>query len=272
MSVSTVFWQYNVGLVRSREGAQSAAPFEALFATEGELRGELAGWFFMRKRPDVRLRVNASRAFHERLEDGLRAHLRCGRISSLSRVSYEPQTGLFGGPWGMSLAHAQFQCDSQAWWRLIELQAQGVALDWSALSGALLNDLFAGALESVDEVWEVWRRLAALRPDGVADPEPPRTLAAVCAHQRPEVVAIVEQLTASNRAAARDLTQLYLGGHLTCGQRALLGNLAQFHLNRWGIRQASALIASMVHYLDPNLDLAAIHAVAPAGEHPCAYR
>ncbi|MDD9946621.1 MAG: thiopeptide-type bacteriocin biosynthesis protein [Myxococcales bacterium] len=259
MIARMVFWQYNIALVRSSDGVRSAAPFQALFASERELGGQLGCWFFTRKRPDLRLRVEASRNFHAELEQRLHACARSGEICSVARATYEPQVGMFGGPWGLALAHAQFRLDSEAWWRLSELETADHWIDWPNVSCSLLNELFCGVLESIDEVWEVWLKLRALRPDGVASIDRPLTVERALLGHAPELATALEPLLEGNRELASELAQLHLAGCLTCGERALLANLAQFHLNRWGIRQASEVIASMVHQLDPNVDRATHH-------------
>jgi thiopeptide-type bacteriocin biosynthesis protein len=252
-----VWWQYNVALVRGDAGARCEPAFDCLSSVCDQFAAEpssLERWFFMRKPPDVRLRVLAVAAFHRALEKRLYSLAEQGAIVSVVRTIYEPQVGLFGGSYGMSLAHEQFHVDSQTWRELRALEAAGTTVDWGRLVSALHNDFFAAALEGSDEVWEVWRLLQRRRPGGTPRPLTygDLDLTAMLATCARPVSERVLALAARNRDIACRMQELALRGELLCGPRAWLANAAHFQLNRWGIARASECIESMVQYLDPN--------------------
>jgi thiopeptide-type bacteriocin biosynthesis protein len=201
-----------------------------------------APWFFMRKAPDVRLRVRAESLPEDLVVvlDGLVGE----HIERWSTSIYEPQAMFFGGVQGMELAHAHFCADSRLW---LELFTSGAEHPWTALSAQANDALFRRGLESLDEIWEVWGHLALMR--GVSLRQPP-TAPLALEVSRDHADALTS-LVKTQHEVADALLRLVRSGDLLCGQRAWLANVAQFHFNRWGLADANALVVHMLHACNP---------------------
>jgi thiopeptide-type bacteriocin biosynthesis protein len=249
--------QVNVGLAHEGPRPIDAAvsTLSALFGAAGpDDRGGIRSWFFVRKPPGMRIRIAWKDAPEPDLLVPRLAALRDGGlVAGWVFTCYEPEVHLFGGPEGIELAHAFAAVDSRLW-----LEAQltlGTRIDEGTLlfmSAAVLNDLFTRALGNGEEIWDVWKGIAAgleaIAPgagrewpplDGRAHGQGLERL--VCAYQR------------CNGRMAERLRQLSGSGALRIGPRAFLAVLATFHWNRFGLTPAQRLTisADMCRRLDP---------------------
>jgi thiopeptide-type bacteriocin biosynthesis protein len=221
--------QWNVALSRARVPARQSAA--ELFARLGPVlealrhQGVLSRFYFMRKTPDVRLRFEGDAALIDAALGGLWPQLeRDGWIERHFPSVYEPETGRFGGPRAMDLAHSWFDADTRVW-----LEWPGAARHYSA---ALLQDLFVSTVNGIDEAAQVWREFSGGEPYGDLVPE---------VWTRP----LDEKHERANRAYASGLNALWSDGALESGVRSVLAAMAQFHCNRYGIAgDAQAALAS----------------------------
>jgi thiopeptide-type bacteriocin biosynthesis protein len=227
--------QWNVALSRSRGPARQSAA--ELFARLGPVlaglrqQGALRRFYFMRKPPDVRLRFEGDAGFIDAALRELWPQLeREGWIERRFLSVYEPETGRFGGPRAMDLAHSWFDADARVW------------MDWPdvprSYSAALLQDLFVSTVNDLDEAAQVWREFAGVEPHG---------------HPAPEVWTrpLDEKHEQANRAFASGLTAVWSEGSLETGVRSVLAAMTQFHCNRYGIAgdgQAALASAALAAY------------------------
>jgi thiopeptide-type bacteriocin biosynthesis protein len=263
MTALARFRQYNVSLVRSAGAVHFRSLFLPLARFLAAAGARVRRWFFMRKPPDVRLRVQGDAALHAELAMLLDRLATEGSIRDCRVCVYEPQEHSFGGKAGMALAHRQFHADSRAW---LSLCALDTTLPPELISLHVLNDLFASGLEGADEVCEVWHLLGRMQPPAEGPrfelQATSRFLAALTLPAR----AVLTALLLENRAIGRRLSALHLRGALSSGQRALLARLGQFHFNRWGVRRASSVIASALAILNPERSPRALGASAFEGD------
>jgi hypothetical protein len=228
--------QINIALSRDRGNPQAAARilFGALIASLPKLKrvGHLASLHFVRKHPDIRLRLLATGASDD-LATVLEALLtplvgRKKSIESAQTSVYEPESRLFGGPQAMAAVHDYFHADTINW--------------------ILLNDLFFQVLGCPSEVWDTWRNLYQLtqRSRGAALDfaaealEIKRLKQQASADER----AVLSRYQKANKQLAAALQALWDTGELSTGLRAILPSVAMFHCNRFGIEgRGQALLA-----------------------------
>lgn len=275
--------QENVALAR-REGRllwSARALFRALepWLAEHEASGTLVGFFFMRKPPGVRLRFaftgRAARAERERaviLADLVRRR----SIRRVTRVVYEPEERLFGGPAAMELAHAHFSADTRAFLahdRLeaaaeVEVEAEveaeadaprSVRASAPVLCFAAIGDLIAETIEDRTEVWDTWSNLALLVPPLAEAPVPraPPSLAALGERVGREERRVLELLGRGAETYARGLRAAWSTGQVDQGLRKVVPFVAWFQLGRWGIAPElqARIVRGAAAALDPRLEM-----------------
>lgn len=159
--------QVNIGLVRT--GADALPSARAMFSSLSpsldlwNRAGSIQGWFFMRKPPDVRLRVclrskrSDARATLDRKLHALREQ---GKIRGHYWSRYLPEQDRFGGAAAMALAHAYFHLDSILWLHLDHLGDRALRkLPADRLLPAVLQHMFLCCC-GTDKAPEAWRCLA----------------------------------------------------------------------------------------------------------------
>jgi thiopeptide-type bacteriocin biosynthesis protein len=258
--------QFNVALVRESGPALASARrvFGALGPLLDDFRtdGGLQRFHFMRKPPDVRLRLEGP-APHDDLVPAIEVLLRGlaadGAVADFFTSVYEPETRLFGGPRAMSLVHDYFEVDSRAWMDHDRLQAAGAArLTVDDLTTAVLNELFALTLDDRGEVWDTWcnvrtvigGEIGALTPDPITAQFPAGLAKVASIAER----AILDRYGSANRHLATGLRDLWGSGQLDCGLRGMLPFVGIFHYHRYGLdahRQVAQAVA-MAGAWDPR--------------------
>jgi len=261
--------QMNVALER-RDG-QALPSARAVFAGLAPLLARwrrertIAGWYFMRKPPDLRLRFQGP-APEVDVAPALATLLgrlrRQGYVRRYFRSVYEPETFQFGGPEAMRLVHAHFAADSAAWLAMDQLWAAGrAALTPEALTLAVINDLLCRALDGGAEVWDVWCNLAQRLPPLSPDQEPPALepvgLGELLAAASPAEAAILRRYARANAALAAGLLRVWSRGRLRCGLRGIFPFVALYHFHRYGLPGSAqaALAAAMVCAFSPKRGL-----------------
>ncbi|MGE0859479.1 MAG: thiopeptide-type bacteriocin biosynthesis protein [Gammaproteobacteria bacterium] len=233
--------QFDFALLRVDGDARPSA--RALFARvlpwwwAARARGEVTRWFFMRKPPDVRLRVLCAPRAEGALADFAAlcgTALVQGEIAAAGRGEYQPEDARFGGRQALDCAHAWFTLDSVLWWLLDCHAVRGVpSPSTETWLRAIYDDLFAcvGADDG-------WRRLAQHVELPLPTDAPPGgvggdALAALAAQAAPPVAALAAAYQVGNRrlaAALRDVTLQV--GHSAASVAALI---AFFTCNRHGL-------------------------------------
>ncbi len=242
--------QLDVGLARA--GGDALPSARAMFAALVPLldgwqdERRLHGWFFMRKPPDVRLRL---RLLPEHAEDSQRAVertlaplLATGRVRLLRRARYVPETARFGGPGAMALAHAHFHVDSRLWWTVSE-RTPGTAAphDPDALPCALAHHLLLCCCGR-EGVAAAWARLAALTADGrcASAPTPPLAPPSLDAQRaRPDLDpahrAALDAWRRGNEKLGEALADLAARGGVSRPLADVAAAIALFDFNRHGL-------------------------------------
>jgi thiopeptide-type bacteriocin biosynthesis protein len=258
--------QVNVALVRANGDAMPSA--RALFRAvvprldHWHRDGVLHGWFFMRKPPDVRLRVcvrtDAGDAARE-LDRMLQAAQDRGQIGGFFWNEYSPEQGRFGGPAGMMLAHAYFHVDSTLWCRLDEFDERGLRkASADELLPTVLHHMFQYCCGS-ERVDEAWHKLAALVSGGpiTSDLEPrelPLTLDALTTAlglHSPEGM-VLRAYAAANELLREGLIGLQENLQIERPLSEIAATVAFFNLNRHGFpgERSAAMTARMIAAID----------------------
>ncbi len=237
--------QLNIALARVNGDAvpSARAMFQALepLLQQWRAAGHLHWWFFMRKPPDVRLRLflRADRVDAQAtLEPVLQSLQSSGLISGYFRGNYRPESTRFGGSSAMELVHAYFHVDTVLWHHLdaLDIRSQRT-LAVERLLPAVFHHLFqccCGTGLALDG----WRALAMLiRRDGVAiDPLPPRQPAPlVSLDAAPAERGVLQPYTEANQLFSQGLLRLASEGSLHPPVAQVAATLALFNLNRHGL-------------------------------------
>ncbi|MCY7341859.1 MAG: methyltransferase, FxLD system, partial [Pseudonocardia sp.] len=239
-------------------------------------RGDLAGWWFVRKGPSWRLRVQPADDIDGNVVVGdvAEALRRSGHVRHVAELVYEPETAAFGGPAAMTAAHELFAADSRH--VLNHLARTRGRNDHRRELGVLLAGrlLRAAGLDWYEQ-GDVWHRLAAHRAPTERPTPTPATVNAVGKlltavndttssplHEVPEWPAAHEQ-------AGRALTQIAHSGRLDRGMRAVLAHHLLFTFNRLGISAEDqyVLAASASHFvLQENHHMTPTHSTEPVSD------
>jgi thiopeptide-type bacteriocin biosynthesis protein len=244
------------------ERAESIAA-ERIAPTLDELvhSGLAARWWFIRKHPHWRFRVQAAFAEAETaLQDELarlwRDLVGAGTLSSWQRTIYEPEVLAFGGPEGMKGAHDLFSSDSRE--LLAYFRQEKPPLGRREVSILLCTKLFRDARLDWFEIGDVWHRVAALRPfDGDAGEDRVKKLAGDLASmleldtcdegalfKRGGVLSPLSQWASTFGTTGAALSDAALAGTLERGVGSVLAQHVIFHWNRLGLSaKRQAIIA-----------------------------
>ncbi|MFG2912257.1 thiopeptide-type bacteriocin biosynthesis protein [Kitasatospora sp. NPDC048298] len=226
---------------------------------DAEARGALASWWYVRKHPYWRVRLQTAHpALRAHLGDQLDRLQRQHTIASWSPGIYEPETAALGGALGVDAAHALFHTDSRA--ILTEDRRPTTQrVGRRELSVLLCSTMLRAAGQEWTEQGDVWARVAAMRPAPADLPQPfadkirPLLSADTLAMTEPgqALHAEAERIQAFARAG-RELADLALHGGLTRGLRDVLAHMIAFHGNRAAIatsHQAALAHAARNHIL-----------------------
>ena len=242
------------------------ALLEHVVAGVRRLRRErlVRGFYFMRKPPGLRLRFAlrggpARAPARDQIAALMDRAVKLRLARSWFPSAYEPEVFKFGGPAAMGAVHAHVFADTQAWWRWQQPPAEGDRqLPPALLSMAVLNDLFARFVDGPEEIWDVWRRLAALHGDSLVDaaaalaPVRPAHLVERVGARHQRVLRAYEQ---ANARFARACRRLHERGRLLYAYRLLLPHVALGHWNRLGLSLAErrSIYAAMTAAWAPSV-------------------
>ncbi|MFI6157714.1 thiopeptide-type bacteriocin biosynthesis protein [Kitasatospora sp. NPDC051170] len=209
---------------------------------DAEARGTLISWWYVRKHPYWRLRLQtACLALRTHLAQEMARLQSQGVIASWSPGIYEPETAALGGPLGINAAHALFHADSRA--LLTEHhQPETPRLGRRELSILMCSVMLRAAGQEWTEQGDVWTRVAAMRPTPAGLPE--SDTAGIRALLSADTLAMAEPGQALHGEADRihafaraghELADIALRGSLTRGLRDVLAHMIAFHWNRVAI-------------------------------------
>ena len=244
------WWQLYLQFTDWNIAEQTAANHLAPILRHAEEDGVITAWWFMRKHPCWRLRLQPGPAGHTikadlgAAFDELAAD---GRIGRWWPGIYEAETAAFGGDTGMDLAHELFCADSSAVLNLLRNGETG--LGRRELSLLLCSILIRAAGLEWYEQGDVWHRVALERrlPAGV----PTSKLTAMASDLKQLMLADITPdgpLLGTNgplasaaewadafRRAGRTLGAAARVGTLQRGLRDILSYQVIFHWNRLGL-------------------------------------
>jgi thiopeptide-type bacteriocin biosynthesis protein len=214
-----------------------------VLAVERALADAPATWWFLRKHDGVehvRLRVRPRSE-----ADGLAPLL--ADLGATTELVYEPEVALFGGPEGMEASHDLFHADSSMlarWWAR-HTDDEG---DLRTVSLAVIDRMVLLAGLDGYERWDLWQRVATLRPwpEGMLRPavERNRDAAGRLLAQDWSTLAdrlgepVADEWVATLARPARQLAALDRAGALGRGLRSVLATHVTFHWNRLGFSAA----------------------------------
>jgi len=158
------WWQLYIQFTDWNIAERAAADHLAPLLRRAEEDGVVAAWWFMRKHPCWRLRLQpgpAGRTVNARLGAAFDELAAAGRIAGWWPGVYEAETAAFGGDAGMDLAHNLFCEDSRAVVNLIS--DGGLGLGRRELSLLLCSILMRAAGLEWYEQGDVWHRVALER-------------------------------------------------------------------------------------------------------------
>jgi len=206
--------------------------------TTGQDKGDIASWWFVRKGPQWRVRLESpAGSLTCRLAEALTGN---GGAVAVTEGTYEPETTRFGGPEAMDAAHRLFAADSR---RLLDHLAGNSPRLLREIPVILAVRLLRAARQDWYEQGDCWEQMAAHRYDGHGPaPEPDAgTVSAIMAllsaggdapgsplDDRPEWASAFED-------AGRRIAALAGRGALARGQRAVLAQHLLFLFNRHGV-------------------------------------
>lgn len=232
----------------SWEEAEHIASIELLPVLErAESQGDLERWWYIRKRPRWKLRLQHASPSGDGILKGVLDNLAVrGHLHSQTRAIYEPETYAFGGTMGMTVAHSLFHEDSRGCLHYFASE-RSQPIGRRELSILLYSLLFRSAQQDYYEQGDIWKLVqqnrpaeAGLLPKQISDLAP--ALRALISADTRQVIASNDILRASvgpwadaiaERGAA--LVELAHHGGLTRGLRAVLAHHVLFHWNRIGL-------------------------------------
>ncbi|MFD4943554.1 methyltransferase, FxLD system [Streptomyces sp. NPDC058409] len=243
MSKPDIRWrQANLWCDTWQAAEQMAIKHLGPLLTEAEESGDIAAWWFIRKRESWRLRVlpcdgRDATAVLGRLTSTLTER---AAIRSAEGVIYESETRRFGGPEAMRAAHGLFHADSRH--ILAHLAHEGDD-HRRELGVRLATRMMLAAGQDLYEQGDVWAQVAEHRGDDESDPSP-ATLAAVQmlitarSDTDDSPLTLAPDWPAAFEDTGRTLADLARHGQLTRGLRAVLTDHLLFAFNRLGISAA----------------------------------
>jgi thiopeptide-type bacteriocin biosynthesis protein len=247
--MTRVEWlQVNVNLFTDSGGDQPYVPWESLARQVSRWRaaGRFQVFWFVRKPPGLRLRFagpDLGAQLEPALNEWLVAAEGANDIRGFRFGRYEPEVHRFGGPAGMAVAHDLFDCDSALVLRFESLDdARRRRIDRHNFALASAEDFLLLCLNDEAEVWDVWKRLAALLQDprpnvrldvgAIRASEPRQRLDSL---DDEDGLTLARDATAGNRRVAAALRATVDAGRLAIGVRSWLAAAAAFQWNRWGL-------------------------------------
>lgn len=198
-------------------------------------------WWFVRKAPGVRVRMEA-KDDHDALQGSMLAAL--APLGTVRASVYEAESHRFGGVEGMDVAHDHFTLDTVLGVLAARHAPPLTAHAWSV---AALGDLAARLVADGAEQWDTWRRVGAMLDDVLrrlpgADPaaaaEGAIEVVAAAASDRTEAPGpdippgLLVALRDGNERVAGRLAAAPLSGGV--GPRTWFASVAVFHWNRLG--------------------------------------
>ncbi|MFF3277224.1 methyltransferase, FxLD system [Streptomyces chrestomyceticus] len=238
----TPWWQINLWSDTWQAAEHMAARHLGPLLTDGEEAGDIAAWWFTRKRESWRLRVLPAedRDATTFLAQLTRTLTDRAAIRRADGVIYEPETRRFGGPEAMRVAHGLFHADSRH--ILAHLARTHEEDDHRRELGVrLATRMMTAAGQDFYEQGDIWAQLAEHRSNESQTEPSPGTLAAVqmlitaqSDNQDSPLTREPDWPTAFEDAG-RELAALAHHGHLTRGLRAVLTDHLLFAFNRLGI-------------------------------------
>jgi protein-L-isoaspartate(D-aspartate) O-methyltransferase len=206
--------------------------------TTGQDKGDITSWWFIRKGPEWRVRLESPAGnLTCRLAEALAGN---GDARAVTEGTYEPETTRFGGPEAMDAAHRLFAADSR---RLLDHLAGNRPRLLCEIPVILAVRLLRAARQDWYEQGDCWEQMAAHRRGGHGPALEPGagTVSAMLAllsaggdtpdsplYDRPEWASAFED-------AGRRIAALAGRGALARGQRAVLAQHLLFLFNRHGI-------------------------------------
>ena len=213
--------------------------------------GTATGWWYIRKHPHWRIRINAANPdTTTELADHLnrlRRHLLYETITTWRPTIYEPETTAFGGPAGMDIAHGLFAADARHCLDHHTDPSPAAGIRETTL--VLIGSLCRGAGLDWFETLDVWHHVARLRPrpDNITDTQLRQLGTDVTTLLHATLINPMHLLgpgrplhpiatwAATFTTAGRALADAATTGNLHRGLRAVLGHHVIFHWNRLGL-------------------------------------
>ncbi|MEV7512057.1 thiopeptide-type bacteriocin biosynthesis protein [Streptomyces sp. NPDC091201] len=237
----TPWRQANVAFADWHSAETTALTHLAPLLREAEDRGDLTGWFHIRKRPCWRIRYQPATG-NDPVPAALDALAADGLITGWTAIVYEPEVHAFGGPEAMDAAHRLFHQDSRH--LTVHLQDGGRRRETSLLLCSLL--MRSAGLDWYEQ-GDVWARVTAHRPlpdTGLCGSDrhhdAVRRLISVDTESMLHPAGPLARLTDWARAytdAGTELARLTTAGRLHRGLRAVVAHHVLFAWNRAGLPQ-----------------------------------
>ncbi|MDX8036931.1 thiopeptide-type bacteriocin biosynthesis protein [Lentzea sp. BCCO 10_0856] len=244
------WWQVYIQFADWSTSEQVAVDTIVPLLSQAEENGLISNWWFMRKFPCWRVRLNPSaggQAMRDHLAVALDQAADDGRISRWWHGIYEAETAAFGGREGMATAHGLFCEDSRAIMRLIRDGDAG--LGRRELSLLMCTTLMRAAGLEWYEQGDTWDRVGQERP--LPEDVPLDKLTTMASSLKQLMVADTSPngplLSADGplasaagwadafRQAGGALGEAARAGSLSRGLRDVLSYVVIFHWNRLGL-------------------------------------
>ncbi|AXI78982.1 thiopeptide-type bacteriocin biosynthesis protein [Peterkaempfera bronchialis] len=232
---------------------------------DGVGTGLVGGWWFLRKRPCWRLRVQPGPGVIvedviEHITDALDSTVSSGLAKRWWPSLYEPETVAFGGPDGMEIGHTLFHDDSVGVLDYLQRMNTDPAglLDAKATSFLVITLFLRAAGQEWAEQGDVWARIETTRP--LPAEEAPAEKIVVMADTLRRLLmldagaalavegplASLSAWTAGMERGGRALADAGREGRLSLGLRSILARHVLFHWNRMGFTSRQQAIWARV--------------------------
>jgi protein-L-isoaspartate(D-aspartate) O-methyltransferase len=238
----TPWRQVNLWCDAWQAAEQMAAHHMGPLLTEAEEAGDIAAWWFIRKRESWRLRILPAQdrdtaAFLAQLTRTLTDR---AAILRADGVIYEPENRRFGGPEAMRVAHGLFHADSR---HILTHLARTYEVDdhRRELGVRLATRMMIAAGQDFYEQGDIWAQLAEHRSEEAETEPSPGSLAAVQtlitaeSDNQNSPLTLEPDWPNAFEDAGHTLAALAHHGRLTRGLRAVLTDHLLFAFNRLGI-------------------------------------
>ena len=205
-------------------------------------------WWFVRKAPGMRVRIEAAGVDRGTVLVATRQAL--AGLGAVRSSPYEPETYRFGGPAGMDVAHDHFALDSALAAALSAARSRVArpvtAARWSM---AMLGDLSARVVDDAAEHYDAWKRLEEVLSNVGAPPIVDRRRSDDHGDEGNVPTRLAAALQQGNERVARRLQQSSLEHGV--GRRSWFAAVAVFHWNRLGFGPAdmAGVVAAMLEGL-----------------------